>query len=81
MLKTIKAIYKNGIIEPLEETYIESGTEINITIDNSSLSKEEKEKRESRLAQIHAIKGKYAFVRTSSEDFAQRKQKEIELER
>lgn len=81
MLKTIKARYKNGVIEPLEEINIESGTEITITIDNLYLSEEEMAKRESRLAQIHAIKGKYAFVRTSSEDFAQRKQKEIEMER
>jgi hypothetical protein len=34
-----------------------------------------------RVAQIRAIRGKYAFVPTSSEEFAFHKQKEIELER
>ena len=31
--------------------------------------------------QVKALRGKYAFVPTSSEDFAKRKQQEIELER
>ena len=37
------------------------------------------EKTES--SQKQSIRGKYAFVRTSSEEFAQRKQQEIDLER
>jgi predicted DNA-binding antitoxin AbrB/MazE fold protein len=45
MLKTIKARYKNGVIEPLEEINIESGTEITITIGNLYLSEEDMAKR------------------------------------
>jgi hypothetical protein len=30
--------------------------------------------------QIHSLRGKYAFVPTSSDEFAQRKQEEIDLE-
>jgi len=37
--------------------------------------------REQHLAQIRAIKGKYASVLTSSEDFAKRKRQETRLER
>ncbi len=37
--------------------------------------------REQQLARIRAIKGKYASVLTSSEEFAQRKREEIKLER
>lgn len=33
-----------------------------------------------RRAFVRSLKGKYAFVPTSSEDFARRKQEEIELE-
>ncbi len=33
-----------------------------------------------RKAFIRSLRGKYAFVPTSSEDFARRKQEEIELE-
>jgi predicted DNA-binding antitoxin AbrB/MazE fold protein len=32
LLKTIKAIYKNGVIEPLEKMDIEDGAEITITV-------------------------------------------------
>jgi len=47
MAKTIKARYKNGIIEPLETIEIKDGTEINIMIfENQALmSEEEKLKR------------------------------------
>jgi len=42
MLKTIKARYKNGIIEPLEKIELIDGSEINITIDeNHALMSEE----------------------------------------
>jgi hypothetical protein len=32
------------------------------------------------VARVKAARGKYAWVRTSSEDFSRRKQEEIELE-
>lgn len=37
--------------------------------------------KEIRRARIRALKGRYAFVGTSSEDFARRKREEIGLER
>lgn len=46
MLKTIKARYRNGVIEPLEEIDLADGTEINITIDSrQTMSQEERERR------------------------------------
>ena len=47
MPKTIKAKYKNGIIEPLEIIEIKDGTEINIMIFENQvlMSEEEKLKR------------------------------------
>ena len=33
MLKTIKARYKNGIIEPLEKIDVADGVEMTVTID------------------------------------------------
>jgi len=33
-----------------------------------------------RRARVRALRGKYAFIATSSEDFARRKQKEIQEE-
>ena len=47
MPKTIKAKYKNGIIEPLETIEIKDGTEINIMIFENQvlMSEEEKLKR------------------------------------
>lgn len=43
---------------------------------------EQRELREhlKRIELVDEIKGKYAFVRTSSEDFMARKQEEIDLE-
>lgn len=35
---------------------------------------------ETKLSLKQSIRGKYAFVRTSSEDFARRKQQEIDME-
>jgi len=37
--------------------------------------------QEQRLAQIISVKGKYSSVLTSSDEFAQRKQEEIQMER
>lgn len=47
MLKTIKARYRNGVIEPLEEIDLADGAEITITLDyvSPSLSEEERQKR------------------------------------
>lgn len=46
MLKTVKARYRNGVIEPLEEIDLADGTEISITIDTRRLmSQEERERR------------------------------------
>ena len=46
MLKTIKAGYRNRVIEPLEEIDLADGTEINITIDSRQpMSQEERERR------------------------------------
>lgn len=43
MLRTIKARYRNGVIEPLEKIDIENETEILVTIDvPPAISKEEK---------------------------------------
>ena len=38
-------------------------------------------KEKTKLPQKQLIRGKYAFVHTSSEEFARRKQQEIDLER
>ena len=38
-------------------------------------------KEKIKLPQKQSIRGKYAFVHTSSEEFARRKQQEIDLER
>ena len=35
MLKTIKAVYKNGRIEPMEEINLAEGAEITVTVDTS----------------------------------------------
>ena len=46
MLKTIKARYRNGVIEPLEEIDIAEETEITVTIDvPASISEEERWKK------------------------------------
>jgi len=45
--KTIKAIYRNGLIEPLEEIDLDDGVEITVTLEDVSpqLSEEERRKR------------------------------------
>ncbi len=45
MLKTIKARYRNGLIEPLEEIDLADGTEITITVDISPASSSAEERR------------------------------------
>ncbi|MFC1716345.1 antitoxin family protein [Candidatus Poribacteria bacterium] len=50
MTKTIKARYKNGIIEPLEKLDIIDGSEITITLEDVSPSLTEDGKRERFLS-------------------------------
>lgn len=46
MLKTIRARYRNGLIEPLEEIDLADGAEIDITVDiRPSMCREEREER------------------------------------
>jgi predicted DNA-binding antitoxin AbrB/MazE fold protein len=47
LLKTIKARYRNGIIEPLEEIDLADGAEVTITLEDVSppMSEEERLKR------------------------------------
>ena len=47
MLKTIKARYRNGLIEPLEKIDLVDGVEITITLEDVStpLSEEERRRR------------------------------------
>ena len=50
MLKTIKARYRNGLIEPLEEVDLAEGAEITITLEDTSPSLSEAERRERFLS-------------------------------
>ena len=47
MTRSIKAIYRNGIIEPLEEIDLADGAEITVTLEDTltSLTEEERKKR------------------------------------
>lgn len=47
MPKTIKARYRNGVIEPLEEIDLADGTEITVTLEDAlpPLSAQERQKR------------------------------------
>ena len=46
-----------------------------------AIGAEQQVSQERRLAQILSVKGKYSSVLTSSDEFAQRKQEEIQMER
>ena len=50
MLKTIKARYRNGLIEPLEVIDLAEGAEITITLEDTSPPLSEAERRERFLA-------------------------------
>ena len=50
MTKTIKAIYKNGIIEPLEKVDIADGAEITITLSDAHPLLDEGKERERFLS-------------------------------
>jgi predicted DNA-binding antitoxin AbrB/MazE fold protein len=57
MLKTIRAKYKHGLFEPLEEVDLEEDSEVNITIDShESMSEEERRKR------FHSSAGKWKDI-------------------
>jgi len=45
LLKTIKARYRNGLIEPLEDIDLADGTEITVTVDISPASSKERRAR------------------------------------
>lgn len=46
-----------------------------------AIGEDQQVSQEQRLAQILSVKGKYSSVLTSSDEFAQRKQEEIQMER
>ena len=50
MLKTIRARYRNGLIEPLEEIDLADGVEITVTLEEISPSLSEEERRERFLS-------------------------------
>ena len=50
MLKIIRAIYRNGLIEPLEEIDLADGVEITITLEEISPSLSAAERRERFLS-------------------------------
>ena len=50
MPKTIKARYKNGVIEPLEKLDLTNGTEVTVILEDSPPSLSEEERRERFLA-------------------------------
>lgn len=46
-----------------------------------AIGEEQQVSQEQRLARILSVRGKYSSVLTSSDEFAQRKQEEIQMER
>jgi len=56
LLKTIKAVYKNGRIEPMEEIDLAEGAEITVTVDTSQPPPEE-ERLERFLSSAGSWKG------------------------
>ena len=67
-----KGIVKNNVVILEKGVKLPDGTSVEI------IPKEQT--NETKLSQKQSIRGKYAFVRTSSEDFAKRKQQEIDME-
>jgi predicted DNA-binding antitoxin AbrB/MazE fold protein len=51
MSETIRAIYRNGVIEPVEPLHIEEGTEVYVTV-------QRKRSREEWLNLLHKLKEK-----------------------
>jgi len=68
-----KGTVKNNVIILEQGVRLPDGTRVEIIL--------EEQNKELKSSQRQSIRGKYAFVSTSSEDFAKRKQQEIELEK
>lgn len=68
-----KGTVKNNVIILEQGIRLPDGTRVEVIL--------EEQNKEPKLSQGQSIRGKYAFVNTSSEDFAKRKQQEIELEK
>jgi hypothetical protein len=69
-----KGIVKNSVIILEQGIKLPEGTIVEII-------PKEQMKEKTNPSQRQSIRGKYAFVHTSSEEFAKRKQLEIDLER
>lgn len=67
-----KGVVKDNVIILESGVKLPDGTSVEIT-PKGQIS-------ETKLSHKQSIRGKYAFVRTSSEDFAKRKQQEIDTE-
>lgn len=67
-----KGVVKGNVVILEKGVNLPDGTSVEI-IPEGQMS-------ETKLSQKQSIRGKYAFVRTSSEDFAKRKQQEIDME-
>ena len=50
MTRTIKAIYRNGVIEPLEEIELKDGSEITVTLEDTLTPLTEKERKKRFLS-------------------------------
>ena len=68
-----KGTVKNNVIILEQGVRLPDGTRVEVIL--------EEQNKEPKSSQKQSIRGKYAFVNTSSEDFAKRKQQEIELEK
>ncbi len=66
-----KGVVKDNVITLEEGVKLPDGTSVEV-IPKGQTS-------ETKLSRKQSIRGKYAFVRTSSEDFARRKQQEIDI--
>ena len=75
-----KAQIRQEIIECLAELSDEQLLQLRELIKQTFMPKTQTISEEERKKLIHSLRGKYAHIPTSSEDFAQRKQKEIDWE-
>lgn len=78
MLQTYWATVHQGKIELLEPTRLPEGTRVLVTLIFEDESKSNAMKEKAKF--IQSLKGKYAYLETSSTKFAERKQTEIEWE-
>ncbi len=68
-----KGVVKGNVIILGKEVKLPDGMTVEIITKGRQIS-------ETTLSSKQTIRGKYAFVHTSSEDFAKRKQQEIDME-